>query len=397
MKNKFFYTLFLMIIAFNSSFVAADIFKNPAASLNSFCKTPSPRQTLIYLDQSIIATKDEDWFKDIRNKLKFLPSERIQVLMISSEDSRVKDVWSVCYPSMSKKQYEQEKENQGLFETSVDKKIADAKSLYNKYLNSALAAPLAKTKLEHKPNFESHSFPSKSLVEAIYYDSGRFDLSNGITRVVIFSDMVENSEYASPINLTEVNSLKLAQETAERYPMELNNAQFFVYGIGYSHGNSSLNLNLQKYWENLLIDSGAYLASFHSQLNLPKTSSLSFSPYSYTGVMMQANGTKVATDLRLGFAENGVLTNSWFGVLDDRYPLKGGYVCKQNQCTVNAEIIFSGDPEKHMFRKKDIITLTGELNKLKGTIGAKDDLTRTGDGSKFSMVVLFEQDNSMRF
>jgi hypothetical protein len=388
----------LLGAAIISQFLApanAGLFKSAGGGLKAFCDVPSPRQTIIYLDQSVIAKKDPDWYRDIQNKIKFLPSERIHFAMINAEDSRIKEIWSVCHPSMSQESYAKAKKAQSMWKKGVDKELKDTQKFYNKYVLNALSAPLATTPLTDKPSYKGN-FPAKSLVEAIYYDSSRYNLSNGVTRVILFSDMVENSGLVSPQKLSSPEQSKiLARQVAKRFPLDLKNTEFYVYGVGYTHKNSELNRNLETFWSYWLNNSGAQLKSYHAQLNIANSDEM-FKPISYTGVMKQLDGSKAAAQLRIGYGVNGNLLNSWFGIRDIRYPITGIYTCKGDKCNIDAKIAF-GDEVANMFNAKDALKLNGSRKMLKGTIGAVDDLTRTSDGKAFSMQVVFEQDSKLRF
>jgi hypothetical protein len=375
--------------------VSSAIFKSPDGGLKAFCDAPSPRQTIIYIDQSVVAKNDGDWYRDIQNKIKFLPSERINFSMINASDSRVKDIWSVCHPSFTQKAYLDAKKNESIWSKSTDKELKDTIKLFNKYMINALSAPLATTTLTEKPNYNK-SFPTKSLVEAVYYDSSRYNLSNGVTRVIMFSDMVENSDLVSPSKLNNPEQAKvLARKAAKRFPLDLNNTEFYVYGVGYSHKDSELDRNLETFWRYWLNNSGAHLKSYHAQLNIANSDEV-FEPVSFTGVMKQLDGSRAAAQLRLGYGENGSLLNSWFGISDIRYPINGIYKCKGEKCDIDAKIAF-GDEAASMFHAKDALKLSGSRNELKGTIGSVDDLTRTSDGKAFSMQVVFEKDSKLRF
>ena len=384
------------VLMYGSVSIASNIFSSPGAVLQSFCNEPSPRQTLLYLDQGIIGKTDTDWYRDLQNKLKFLPSERIKVMMFSSEDSRVKDIWSTCYPSYTAKVYQEKKDNAGPFSAGPDKLLKEAGKLYNNLFIKALAVPVEKTVLPEKPHYEVGEFPKKSILEAIYYDSGRFDLDNGTTRVVVFSDMVENSSHAAPDSLQDIENAKtLAREAADRYPLDLNNAQFYVYGVGYSHKSSILNRQLKTFWSYWLNRSGAYLQSFETQLNMPKRE-VGFDPVSYVGALEQLNGVKIATNLRLGFSENGKLANSWIGIRNMRFPIDGSYNRKGSKYSLKAKVVF-GDEDYQLFLEDDVLLIAGSMDELKGTIGAEDDSTRTPDGKKFSLKVAFDRDAQLQF
>ena len=227
---------------------------------------------------------------------------------------------------------------------------------------------------------------------------GRFDITNGVSRVIIFLRHGRKTLSMQVLILLRTrNAISKATSAAKRFPMDLNNADIYVYGIGYSHRDSSLDLILESYWDNLFIESGAHLVSFQQQLSLPKSSNLVFEVKSFTGVMVQEGGAKIATDLRLGFTDNGKLVNSWFGSLDDRYPLEGSYKCVSTKCKINAKIIGGGDPETHMFREKDVLNLEGSLTNLRGTIGSVDETTRVASGKKFELDIVFESDSTLRF
>ena len=161
-------------------------------NLKSYCGQYD-RQTVIYLDQGIISKKDPNWFKDILNKLKFLPGEQVQVVTINHGGSVVEEAWSGCYPALTEERYQKEKAQEGftsLVTGGVDDKLKNDQKMFSKWLKQGLAAPLARTQHSDVPRYTESSFPIKKLVEALYYDAPRLDLKNGISRVILFSDMV---------------------------------------------------------------------------------------------------------------------------------------------------------------------------------------------------------------
>ncbi len=375
----------------------AQLIRNPAEELQEFCEYPSSRRTIVYLDQSIIAKSDGDWFRDIQNKISYIPSEEIHFVMISSADSRAQEIWSVCYPSMSDKDLAAAREEDSMFSRGIDKKIEDSKLTFSQLLTQALAFPLNGTTLSEKPSY-SNDFPQKALLEALYYDSGRYSLDGSkVTRVILFSDMVENSNLTNPNALTSVSeAIASAKSASVRFPVDFNGAEFFVYGVGYSHSNSDLNSNLEIFWRNWFHQSGATLSGYSAQLTVPSITSLE--PISYRGMMKQIDGSNVSARLRLGLTNDGKLENSWFSIQNARFPLKGDYVCVtgSDECQFNATVTFADD-SANLFRRDDVLLLTGSLEQLSGTIGAVDDLTRTPDGKIFSMPVEFTKDARLSF
>lgn len=370
------------------------LISNPSQALNAFCEYDTTRQTIIYVDQSMVSLKDENWFRDILNRIDYVPAERINVRLINESNSRVDEVWSSCHPSLSQADYEREQSRSSMFRRGIDRNIQDAQQAYRQGLSRSLAVALQDIDRQQTPHYDSE-FPNKSLVEALFYDVNAFRLEGKPTRVVMFSNLVENSNLATPEALMQNDAEDIARRVSARFNTNFNNAEFHVYGIGYTHSNAELDNALNAFWSTWLNRSGAHLASFSRQLSLPNDGTdLSFR--SYRGTMSQADGTYVAVRLRLGVTEQGALTNSWFGIRDIRYPVSGQLNCQEDSCTVRASIDYADDSYE-MFREEDMISLSGTLEQFSGEIGGVDTSVRTQDGSRFSIPLEFVVDDRLLF
>lgn len=373
---------------------AQGIITNPNALLESFCQYEAPRQTIIYIDQSMVSLTDENWFRDIINRIDYVPAERVNIRLIREENSRVDDVWSACHPSLSAADYAQEQSRSSIFRRGIDRTLQDAQQAYRQGLSRALAVALQGVDRQQTPSY-SNEFPRKSLVEALFYDVSAFRLEGRPTRVIMFSNLVENSEQLTPAQVLNRNPQDHAREVSARFNTNFNNAEFHVYGIGYTHSNARLDNALRDFWSLWLNRSGAHLATFSRQLSLPNNgTSLSFQ--SYRGIMAQSDGSYVAVRLRLGYTEQGALTNSWFGIRDIRYPLSGQITCQGEECSIRATVEFA-DESYNMFNVEDVITLSGTLNELSGQIGGVDTSVVTRDGSRFSIPLEFTKEERLLF
>lgn len=348
------------------------------------------RQTVLYLDQSIISKTDALWYRDIVNKLKFLPGEKVQVVTVKSGGPEVELAWEACYPSYTPVTYKKLKEKTGLinlFTGDVDDKLKSDQGFFNKNFQSALAHPLIGTKHDTKPRFTKDTFPMKKLVEALYYDAKRMEFEKGVSRVVMFSDMIEKS------NLLDHNRFephKSAEQVSERFPMFLSYASFSIYGINYTHGESDLNAKMERFWRQYLLKSGASIAHYGSQLVLHKNTDM-FELDAYDGYLVQSDGRKVAAKMRLGYFDNGELTNSVLTLGDEYLPLAGSISTSGKNVEVKASIT---DSTFKGFEKKDVLNLKGSPSMLKGVIGARDDRTvdEKGEVYRFSIELTKESD-----
>lgn len=348
------------------------------------------RQTVLYLDQGIISKTDALWYRDIVNKLKFLPGEKVQVVTIKSGGPEVELAWEACFPNYTSETYKKLKEKSGfvnLFTGDVDDKLESDQGFFHKNFQSALAHPLIGTKHDTKPRFTLDTFPTKKLVEALYYDAKRMEFENGVSRVVMFSDMIEKSNL---LNHSKLNPQKIAEQVSERFPMFLSHASFSIYGINYTHSESDLNAKMERFWRRYLLKSGANIEHYGSQLVLHKNNNV-FELDTYSGYLVQSDGRKVAAKMRLGYFGTGELTNSVLILGDEYLPLSGSINTSGKNVEIKASIkdsTFTG------FAKKDVLNLTGTPSELKGVIGARDDRTvdEKGEVYRFSIQLSKESD-----
>ena len=370
------------IIAILLLFFSVDAFSEGilrTVDLKRYCgQAGIERQTLIYLDQSVIARKDQNWYKDILNKTHYFPGERIQIININDGGSTVELIWDTCYPSYTEDTYMKLKDNQGfkaVFTGGVDETLENDKKVFSNRLNQALAFPLKSTRHEYAPKY-GEEFPRKKLVEAFYYDSKRMDLKSGIPRIIVFSDMIENSDLVSS-NEKDFDGVKKSESASKRFPVYYNLSSFYVYGINYTNSNTQLNENIERFWRDYMLKSGAEIAHYGSQLVLPKPEGL-IKTNSFKGTMKQSDGRELLVKVRLSYLPTGKLIHSWF-VLGDYYmPIEGSYSCSGQNCQLDSRIkesAFDG------FRRGDIVNLTGTMENLTGVVGARDETVVDSKGN----------------
>jgi hypothetical protein len=348
------------------------------------------RQTVIYLDQSVIAKKDPNWFKDILNKAKFLPGERIQIVTIKDGSSTVEQAWDACYPAYTPKNYNNLKENDGfgsVFTGGVDDELTSDSKAFTTRLQQALAHPLQRTRHEQAPKYKNE-FPRKKLVEAFYYDSKRLDLESGIARVIVFSDMIENSDL---VNHGSFSPIEDAASVSDRFPVFLNHASFYIYGINYTNSDTALNEKMEQFWRQYFIKSGAEIAHYGTQLVLPRDDGM-FEAISYKGKLTQSDGKRLATSMRLAYLPNGDLMHSWLAVGDDFMTLSGNISCSGQNCELEAKIKESGFK---YFKPNDVVRLDGALGEMRGKIGARDDSVIDEKGKIYRFDIEFKRDATL--
>ncbi|WP_435274946.1 hypothetical protein ACMAZF_17115 [Psychrobium sp. nBUS_13] len=357
-------------------------------NLDKYCQTnPGDRQTVIYLDQNIIASKDPNWYKDIVNKVDYRPGEKIQFVNINNGGSTVELIWETCHPSFTAEQYKKARANEGMgsiFMGGIDDTLKEDKKFFKKQFMRALAHPLQKTRHEMAPSYSKADFPRKKLVEAIYYDAKRLDIDDVFSRVIVFSDMIENSEL---FNLTTFDPMEAAKSVAKRYPMFLNYANFQIYGINYTNSETKINENIRDFWKQYLLLSGAYVEQYGAQLAVEEDSKTwQFSKYK--GHVTVGN-VKGASEFRFVIGDDNKLRHGWLEIADLYLPVTGEIRCSGKNCSIDAEILASSN--RDAFRKKDVLRIKGTNSKYKGYVGGKDESVIDAQGNTYQHSISLTQ------
>ena len=358
------------------------------SNLEKYCQvSPGDRQTVIYLDQNIIAAKDPNWYKDLLNKVEYRPGEKIQLVNINNGGSTVELIWDTCHPSLSQERLERIQEKEGfssLFTGGVADNLENDKKFFKKQFLKALSHPLQDTRHETPPSYSAASFPQKKLVEAIYYDAKRIHIDDVFSRVIVFSDMVENSEL---FELQDFDPLDAAVAVAKRYPMFLHFASFQIYGINYTNSETQINENIRDFWRQYLLLSGAYVEQYGAQLAVEEdTQNWSF--HKYKGYISVA-GVKGAAAFRMVIGDEGKIRHGWLEIADMYLPMSGEIKCSGQNCSLDAEVLSSVN--KAAFRKKDVLRLKGTLMNFKGKVGGKDEAVIDEQGNIYQHPILLNK------
>lgn len=349
-------------------------------NLDKYCQNdPGDRQTVIYLDQNIIASKDPNWYKDLINKVEYRPGEKVQFVNINSGGSTVELIWETCHPSVSPERLKKMKASEGfgaLFTGGIADNLANDNKFFDKQVVRALSHPVKRTRHESAPSFSAASFPTKKLVEAIYYDSKRLNVDDVFTRVIMFSDMIENSEL---FDLKSFDPNKAAKAVAKRYPLFLNYASFQVYGINYTNRETKINENIRDFWSQYLLMSGAYVEQYGAQLAVEEdTKNWKF--YKYKG-HVNVGGVKGASAFRMVIGDDGKIRHGWLEIAHMYLPMSGEVKCSGKNCNIDAEVLASSN--RDAFKKNDILRLSGTLSNFKGKVGGKDETVIDAQGNAY--------------
>jgi hypothetical protein len=327
--------------------------------IDHFCNAKSPRQTLIYVDDKILVKGDTQWALQLINKVmaNLMPSEQVTLVKLATETGAAQERWKACYPDIPVTEMEKRKQSAGILEklTTADpaKQLKEQQSVFKAQMAGALDKLLAENAHEANANTPA----KKQLVRALENDLARFDARNGAIRVIIYSDMLENSDLSNGFS-SKPNEAKIM---ADARKLNFQNAVFHVFGAGKSDNNSD---GLKAFWEALIEGGSGNLADMGSELVLTAKAPDTFKIYD---VEIELTKDDVRRGkLRLFIENDGKLQESVLTIgtkqrslLDD-----GELFCQQENCTLQAKarrpvVVAEGKEEFKLAGSRD--KLTGKL------------------------------------
>lgn len=345
--------------------------------IDQFCNVKSPRQTLIYIDDDIIEKDDTQWALQLINKVmtNLMPSEPVTLVKLSSELGSTEERWKACYPDITVAELEKRKESIGFLEklltTDASKQLKEQKTVFKAQMTGALEKILT----EKSQQKSKSSTVKKQIIRALENDIARFDNRNGAIRVIIYSDMLENSDLISSQNSSVLEAKKLA----EARKLNFQNAVFHIFGSGKS-GNIK---GLKSFWEEFIDGGAGNLADIGSELILTSKPPDSLKVYDVE-IEITKDDIRRGT-LRLFIDNDSKLQESVVTIgtkqrslLDD-----GEFLCQQDHCSLQAKarrplVVAEG---------KEEFKLTGTVDSLSGKLQIPSTQLSNGKNAVFDMTV----------
>ena len=345
--------------------------------IDQFCNVKSFRQTLIYIDDDIIEKGDTQWALQLINKvmINLMPSESVTLIKLSSELGSTEERWKACYPDITVAELEKRKDSIGFLEklltTDASKQLKEQKTVFKAQMTGALEKIL----IEKSEKKSKNSTVKKQIIRALENDIARFDNRNGAIRVIIYSDMLENSDLISSLNSSALEAKKLA----EARKLNFQNAVFHIFGSG----KSGSIKGLKSFWEEFIDGGAGNLADIGSELILTSKPPDSLKMYDVE-IQITKDDIRRGT-LRLFIDNDSKLQESVVTIgtkqrslLDD-----GEFLCQQVHCTLEAKarrplVVAEG---------KEEFKLTGTVDSLYGKLQIPSTQLSNGKNADFDMTI----------
>ena len=284
----------------------------------AFCRQPQVRQTVVYIDDTLMIDGQTDWARRLDTKLRatLAPGERVTVVRLSpgggaseAGSGQSSELWSGCWPGYAAAEQARLAAQTYLFAQNPLAGIADQQ----KYFLHDFGAALTQVYLAAKRPADSvrnaaAAAPAKQIIRALASDEGRFAASQVTIRAIVYSDMAENSDLGSVFKPTAGAPSGLGQ----RLGTYLRGGVFYAFGVGSDISDDpGLPETARGFWRAAFGSLAAALAGMGADLNVPNILPVTARRYPVT---LSLDGQTLEGRLALLAAQDGTLVDSWLGV-----------------------------------------------------------------------------------
>lgn len=350
----------------NSSVNAQSIFGSQGKLDPAFCKPRNIRETVVYVDDSILVTNEETWFRALYEKLAatLVPGERTTLVQLSPATGRSTERWSGCWPAYSAAETMKLTNQITLFSTDPIKGLKQQQDLFARGIGVALRVIEKANPRDALQSVDPDNPPQRSLIRALVSDEARYAHSQTTIRAIMYSDLVENSDLGS--------SLKPLPSPPVNYGSKLGTylrrSVFYVFGVGRDlKGAGTAQDNIRAFWNEAFRSMAANVAGLGSDLTVPNVTPTAARNYD---LLLKDGGETLAGRMALLVDNDGALVDSWLGVVRLRSAsLTGTFRCTsrsgQQSCALQATTIggvATMNPSEFIsMTSSDPSTLTGTI------------------------------------
>ena len=383
MKNiKIGIFLIFGILSINSNNTWA-IFGTDDFRIEKFCQPTfkSPRQTIIYIDDQILIKNESQWAKDLLSKLmaNLMPSEQVTLVKLSSESGDMQEMWHACYPNYTSVEFDKiKKENNSFFGSDPTKQLQNQQAFFRKQFSDALGKLLnsaGRDIIQIKVDLKNQH--KKQVIRAFSNDGARFDTSRGAIRIIIYSDMLENSDLGVSTN-DQIDKF-------DNQSVNFKNATIYVYGSGLTISSQGIITDkVKSFWKKIFDESNGHLVSFGSNLSIPSSVPVRYETYNIE-VNIEENKDSREGEMRLFVDQDGHLQDSYISISNKIQSViqDGNYSCSDSKCTIIANTLNSVVTKQG----NNEIKLKGTSENLVGTLAIPNAKLPNGKDAIFEMIV----------
>ncbi len=197
----------------------------------SYCDQPTPRQTVVYVDDMMMVDGRTEWALKLADKLRatLAPGERVTVVRLLPASGQSSELWSRCWPGYSDAERAKLAQQTYFFSQNPLARLGDQQKFFLQGMGAALTQIYAAAKRPASvAAVAAANAPSKQILRALASDDGRFANSRVTIRAIIYSDLAENSDLGSAFKALP----STPPDYGQRLGSYLRRSVFYAFGVG---------------------------------------------------------------------------------------------------------------------------------------------------------------------
>jgi hypothetical protein len=358
----------LALLALGTSSKAEGLFGGSNKLDPAFCKEHNIRQTVIYVDDTMLVSGQNDWLHGIYNKLTatLAPGERTTLVELSPNTGQSSERWTGCWPAYTPAETARLASQSHIFSASPLANLKAQQGSFARDLGVAVEnIEEAHARTASQVTIDPNNPPHQSIIRALASDGARYSHTQETIRAILYSNLAENSDLGSvfePLpNPTVDYGTKLGTF--------LRRSVFYVFGVGTDiKGDGSAQDAIRAFWTAAFQSMAANIGGMGTDLNVPNVVPVAAHNFD---LLLKDGSNTLNGRLSLLTASDGTLVDSWIGIVRLRTAaLNGVYICNgpadTQSCTFQATTtggIVSKSPS-------EIVSLSSHgSSTMTGTIG----------------------------
>jgi len=278
----------------------------------TWCEKPNPRQTVVYIDDMMMAEGRTDWASKLATKLRatLAPGERVTVVRLSPRSGQSREMWAGCWPGLTEADRAAAKRGSitDFFSRDAASRLEEQRNFFIRDFGSAMTQIYIDAKRPASAvRIDPANAPEKHIIRALASDEARFSQSKITIRAVVYSDMAENSDLGSvfkPLAEQNVNYGK-------KLGTYLRRSVFYGFGLGETVNAAAVADDERKFWSAALASMNASIGGLGADLNVPNV--VPVHGYAFA-VNLAREGQEFDGRLDILVDAEGTLTDSWIGI-----------------------------------------------------------------------------------
>lgn len=333
----------------------------------SFCKQHELRETVIYVDDNMLVTGQNDWLRSIYDKLTatLTPGERTTLVELSPSTGQSTERWSACWPAYTAAEMTKLSTESHIFSTDP---LADLKTQQGFFARDLGIAVENIEKLHARAASQVIIDPDnpsrQSIIRSLASDEARYAHTQATIRAILYSNLAENSDLGSVFKPLPDPPI----DYGTRLGTFLRRSVFHIFGVGANvRGDGSVQDVIRSFWTAALQSMAANVGGVGTDLSVPNVVPVDAHNFE---LLLKDRGATLNGRLSLLVSSDGTLVDSWLGIIRLRTAaLNGSFICHGQpdspsctlQATTTGGIVTLSPSETVSLSSQDSQTMTGTI------------------------------------